>query len=135
MFIRTHPMWALAIAAVLGAMSYFFFDSKESIFANPSAFSSSAEIKVAALPQEARTTLSLIKKGGSFPFDKDGVVFGNRENLLPKRARDHYSEYTVATPGKRSRGTRRIVAGGDPKTSGEYYYSDDHYRSFRRIRE
>jgi ribonuclease T1 len=135
MFFKTRPMWALAIAAVLGVMSYLFLDSKESIFANPTAFSSGAEIKIAALPQEARNTLALIKRGGPFPFDKDGVVFGNREKLLPKKSRDYYSEYTVITPGERSRGARRIVAGGDPKTTGEYYYSDDHYRSFKRIRE
>ena len=30
---------------------------------------------------------------------------------------------------------RRIVAGGDPEKSGEYYYTSDHYRSFQRIRE
>ncbi|MFO0001705.1 MAG: ribonuclease domain-containing protein, partial [bacterium] len=35
----------------------------------------------------------------------------------------------------RTRGARRIVAGGDPRTSGEYFYTDDHYKSFRRIRE
>lgn len=128
-------MWALAVAAILGGLSYLFIDSKESVFANPAAFSSATEIKVAALPHEARLTLALIKKGGPFPFDKDGVVFGNREKLLPKKSRDYYSEYTVTTPGERNRGARRIVTGGDPKTSGEFYYTDDHYRSFKRIRE
>jgi ribonuclease T1 len=55
--------------------------------------------------------------------------------LLPQRPRGYYTEYTVRTPGSRDRGARRIVAGGDPRTSGEYWYTDDHYRSFRRIRE
>jgi ribonuclease T1 len=45
----------------------------------------------------------------------------------------------VRTPWERDRGARRIVAGkgdtGDPATGGEYYYTDDHYNSFRRIRE
>jgi guanyl-specific ribonuclease Sa len=37
----------------------------------------------------------------------------------------------VETPGSDDRGARRIVTGGTPP--GEYWYSDDHYRSFRRI--
>jgi ribonuclease T1 len=59
------------------------------------------------------------------------VVFGNREQLLPPHHQGYYREYTVATPGARNRGARRIIAGAE----GEFYYSDDHYRSFRRIRE
>jgi guanyl-specific ribonuclease Sa len=50
---------------------------------------------------------------------------------LPSRPRGWYREYTVETPGSDDRGARRIVAGGDPP--GEFWYSDDHYRSFRRI--
>jgi ribonuclease T1 len=135
MFFRTHPIWALAVAAVLGISSYVFFDSSESIFANPSALSKDKEVKIASLPQEAQDTLVLIKKGGPFPFDKDGAAFGNREKLLPKKSAGYYSEYTVKTQGESSRGARRIVAGGDPKTSGEYYYTENHYQSFKRIRE
>jgi len=97
------------------------------------------EIAVAALPAEARATLVLVKAGGPFPYAKDGAVFGNRERLLPSRKRGYYREYTVKTRGARDRGARRIVAGagaaGDVRTSSEYYYSDDHYNSFRRIRE
>jgi ribonuclease T1 len=97
------------------------------------------DIPAAALPAEARATLSLIKAGGPFPYAKDGSVFGNREKMLPPRDRGYYREYTVKTPGARDRGARRIVAGGgasgDARTSGEYYYSDDHYNTFRRIRE
>ena len=97
------------------------------------------DVAVADLPAQARTTLGLIKAGGPFPYARDGSVFGNREKLLPARARGYYREYTVKTPGARDRGARRIVAGGgvsgDTRTSGEYYYSDDHYNSFRRIRE
>ena len=87
------------------------------------------EVRVAELPPEARATLSLIRKGGPFPYARDGAVFGNRERQLPKRKRGYYHEYTVATPGARDRGARRIVAG----QGGELYYTDDHYRSFRRI--
>jgi len=86
-------------------------------------------IQAAALPPEARQTLMLIRQGGPFPYAKDGSVFGNREGLLPKQPRGYYREYTVSTPGARDRGARRIVAG----QGGEHYYTDDHYRSFRRI--
>lgn len=94
-----------------------------------------AQIPVAELPPEARETLAAIRRGGPFRYGKDGTVFGNREGLLPQRDRGYYTEYTVRTPGARDRGARRIVAGGDPRSSGEYYYTADHYQSFRRIRE
>ena len=89
------------------------------------------EIAVAQLPREARETIRLIKQGGPFPYERDGTVFGNFERVLPQRSRGYYLEYTVKTPGIRSRGARRIVAG----RGGELYYTDDHYRSFRRILE
>jgi ribonuclease T1 len=89
------------------------------------------DIAVAELPPEARATLALIKAGGPFPYAQDGRNFQNREKLLPLRGRGYYREYTVRTPGARDRGARRIVAGRD----GEFYYTADHYRSFRRIRE
>ncbi|MDD5295582.1 MAG: ribonuclease domain-containing protein [Rhodocyclaceae bacterium] len=97
------------------------------------------ETPVHALPREARDTLALIHRGGPFPFRRDGIVFGNFEHRLPQHPRGYYHEYTVPTPGERNRGARRIVAGEGPgrdvRTSGEYWYSDDHYRSFSRIRE
>lgn len=89
------------------------------------------EIAAAELPGEASVTISLIRKGGPFPFPRDGVVFGNFEERLPAKARGYYREYTVRTPGAKDRGARRIVAGRD----GELYYTDDHYNSFRRIKE
>ena len=97
-------------------------------------------VELAELPPEARETLALIKRGGPFPFPhKDGSTFGNFEKHLPQRARGSYREYTVTTPGRRDRGARRIVAGsesrGDAVPRGEYYYTSDHYHSFRRIRE
>jgi ribonuclease T1 len=92
---------------------------------------SESEIEKKRLPKEALETLALIKKGGPYPHQRDGVVFSNRERLLPARERGWYLEYTVRTPGERTRGARRIVAGRD----GTLYYTDDHYRSFRRILE
>jgi ribonuclease T1 len=92
-------------------------------------------IELADLPREAHQTLALIRAGGPFPHRQDGTVFQNRERLLPIRPRGYYTEYTVRTPGARNRGARRIVAGGEPASSGEHYYTADHYNSFRRIRE
>jgi ribonuclease T1 len=93
------------------------------------------EIHVDRLPPEAREVLRLIRQGGPFAYEKDGTVFRNREGLLPRRPHGYYAEYTVPTPGARDRGARRIVAGGRPRGMGDNYYTDDHYRSFRRIRE
>ena len=90
-----------------------------------------AEVAAADLPKEARDTLRLVKRGGPFPYERDGTVFGNFERLLPHRERGYYREYTVKTPGVKSRGVRRIVAG----RNGELYYTEDHYKSFRRVRE
>ena len=89
----------------------------------------------ADLPIEARQTVALIRRGGPFPYRKDGSVFGNYEGLLPKQKRGYYHEFTVITPGKRGRGARRIVVGGDWRTTREIYYTDNHYASFRRIKE
>ncbi|MBE2258632.1 MAG: ribonuclease [Candidatus Accumulibacter sp.] len=97
-------------------------------------------VTLAELPAEVAQVLRLIRQGGPFPYPhKDGSIFGNFERRLPVRTRGYYREYTVPTPGSRDRGARRIIAGqgsgGDVARSGEYYYTADHYRSFRRIRE
>ena len=88
-------------------------------------------IRAAELPAEARETIVILRKGGPYPYAKDGAVFGNREGVLPKEKRGYYREYTVKTPGLRTRGARRIVAG----KGGELYYTEDHYSTFRRIQE
>lgn len=93
------------------------------------------EITLAQLPPEAREVLALIRRDGPFPHARDGSVFGNREGLLPRQPRGYYAEYTVPTPGASDRGARRIVAGGQPRGTKDNYYTDDHYRSFRLIRE
>ena len=110
-------------------------------------------IRVNQLPKEAHQTLNLIRSDGPFPYDRDGITFGNYEKRLPAAARGHYREYTVKTPGVRHRGARRVVVGCARidrrknerpaeeslvylpacRDGGEFYYTDDHYRSFRRI--
>lgn len=102
-------------------------------------FGQGATISVSQLPPEAQQTLALIKAGGPFPYAKDGSVFGNYERILPPQKRGYYREYTVPTPGLRNRGPQRIIAGkgstGDTATSGEYWYTKDHYKSFQKIKE
>ncbi|HEY8598078.1 MAG TPA: ribonuclease domain-containing protein [Thermomicrobiales bacterium] len=87
-------------------------------------------IDFGALPPQARETILLIERGGPFPYDRDGITFGNRERLLPIRTDGYYREYTVITPGSSDRGARRIIAG----QGGELYYTDDHYESFKRVK-
>lgn len=93
------------------------------------------EVNLDQLPREAQQTMALIREGGPFPYEKDGAVFGNYEGVLPRQKRGYYREYTVKTPRARNRGARRIISGGEPRSSGEYYYTSDHYKSFRRIRD
>jgi ribonuclease T1 len=93
------------------------------------------EIRIDALPVEAGDALARIRSGEAMPYERDGVVFGNREHLLPAKPRGYYREYTVKTRGAHTRGARRIVCGGAVASTAECYYSDDHYRSFKRIRQ
>ena len=95
--------------------------------------------------------LQLIRRGGPYSNERDGITFGNYEKLLPAAQRGHYREYTVMTPGVRHRGARRIVVGCEQRRpvppspgllrlahcrgGGEFYYTADHYRTFRRIVE
>ncbi len=81
------------------------------------------------LPPEAADTLARIAHGGPFNHRQDGVVFNNREGRLPPMPEGYYHEYTVETPNLDYRGARRIITGGTPPQV--YYYTDDHYRSFR----
>ena len=74
-------------------------------------------VALSALPNEAQTTHRLVLVGGPFPNQQDGIVFGNREKILPRTIRGYYREYTVATPGARNRGARRLVCGGKPPTN------------------
>ncbi len=95
-----------------------------------------AVVQLAELPKEARETYRLVLRGGPFPYSKDGVTFGNYEKALPAKSRGYYHEYTVPTPGSRTRGARRIVCGGSEKSAPDVcYYSDDHYMTFKVIKE
>ncbi|GGZ88004.1 ribonuclease domain-containing protein [Streptomyces subrutilus] len=86
-------------------------------------------VRAEALPQQAREVLALIDKGGPYAYRQDGTVFGNFEKVLPKQKRGYYHEFTVRTPGERDRGARRIVTG----EGGEFYYTDDHYDTFKAV--
>ena len=93
-----------------------------------------ATVAVRDLPAQGRRAYALILQGGPFTHGKDGVVFGNRERLLPRERRGYYREYTVETPRSRDRGARRIICGGRQPTAPEAcWYTSDHYSSFRKI--
>lgn len=99
----------------------------------PAVADAALTVSVAELPRQGVETYRLIHQGGPFPYEKDGMVFGNRERLLPANKRGYYREYTVPTLGSHDRGARRIVCGGAPRTPDACYYTADHYASFRRI--
>ena len=82
------------------------------------------------LPSQAYDTLDLIASNGPFPYSQDGVVFQNREGVLPSQSTGYYHEYTVITPGSSTRGARRIVTG---EKTQEDYYTSDHYVTFNLI--
>ncbi len=127
MFGKAVPGLGLVVALALGV-------GATALARTPETPDSVGAVALVTLPPEARETHRLILSGGPFPYRKDGTVFGNRERLLPLKARGYYREYTVKTPGSRDRGARRIVCGGIPPTSPEAcYYTADHYASFRRI--
>jgi ribonuclease T1 len=102
---------------------------------NPDTAWSPQTVHLAQLPGAGKETFELIRRGGPFPYEKDGTVFRNRERLLPGSPRGYYREYTVQTPGVRHRGARRIVCGGPATQPDACYYSADHYASFRKIVE
>jgi ribonuclease T1 len=131
-FVR-NAAFLLALFVVLVSSTCFVNDS---IAKGPqSPLSEASQVVATDLPKEALQTLALIRSGGPFPNEKDGVVFGNREKQLPKQQRGYYTEYTVRTPGAKNRGARRLVVGGEPQTSKEIYYTDDHYQSFKRVKQ
>ncbi|MCP4373789.1 MAG: hypothetical protein GY797_37665 [Deltaproteobacteria bacterium] len=83
------------------------------------------------LPQEGRNTSALIDSNGPFPYGQDNTRFKNKESLLPPQTNsNYYKEYTVTTPGLSHRGKRRIVTGNNGAIK---YYTEDHYKWFRRI--
>jgi len=118
-------------AALLTAAGLIAFGAVALLQGQGAAPESLPEIAMAELPVEARATIRLIRQGGPYPYERDATVFHNYEKRLPRHETGYYREYTVRTPGLTHRGARRIVAG----RGGELYYTDDHYRSFMRIRE
>ncbi|MEV0413259.1 ribonuclease domain-containing protein [Streptomyces sp. NPDC050448] len=88
-----------------------------------------AVVRADALPSQARDVLVLIDKGGPYAYRQDGTVFGNFEKVLPRQKRGYYHEFTVKTPGEHDRGARRIVTG----EGGEFFYTDDHYDTFKAV--
>lgn len=82
---------------------------------------------LSALPAQAADTWKLIQKGGPYPYPRnDGVVFDNREKVLPRKQSGYYHEFTVKTPGSPDRGARRLITG----QAQELYFTEDHYASF-----
>ncbi|WP_390623909.1 ribonuclease [Fodinicola feengrottensis] len=90
-------------------------------------------VGLSSLPSQATDTVRLVQKGGPFPYPQDGVVFDNREGLLPAQTSGYYHEYTVKTPGAPTRGTRRIITGGGSTNPAHWYYTGDHYKSFSQV--
>jgi ribonuclease T1 len=130
---KSRAGWRLAAAVVLAALSTGFTPAGVQA-KGPVPGAQVSTISISALPEQGRHMLGLIYQGGPFKYNKDGSVFGNRERILPAKSRAYYREYTVKTPGERSRGARRIVCGGFVATTPDAcYYTDDHYASFRRI--
>ena len=133
---KPRTLWAALVVLVIGVIVNQFPIAREPAPQAPTVEAPAGAMRtvsVSALPPEARETLELILQGGPFPYRKDGTVFGNRERLLAKQEHGYYREYTVRTPGASNRGARRIVTGGPRKAPVVFYYTSDHYRSFRRI--
>ena len=126
-----HQRWFVVLMGLVWMVCTFLVHAK-----SPVEVTNLATVLVAELPREAHETYQAIRKGGPFPYEKDGTVFGNREQLLPRQDRGFYREYTVRTPGERNRGARRIVCGGPvPAEPKACYYTQDHYASFRMMVE
>ena len=129
--------WSRALVLLVLALSTGWLSSPAEARRPVESASDIGVVRVAELPPEGREVLAAIRAGGPFVSPRDGITFGNREGILPRQKRGYYAEYTVPTPGERTRGARRIIAGrgatGDVRTSNEYYFTNDHYQSFRRI--
>ena len=73
-------------------------------------------------------------EGGSIEDYCEGAAiggdrFGNREGVLPEDKKTVYYECDIDTHGWKNRGSRRLIYTKD----GKYYYSSDHYESFRQV--
>lgn len=124
------PLLALIALVLALAVGYGVKAARSGDDTKPRPADTTSSAPLSGLPVQARQTVSLIEKGGPFPYPhNDGVVFHNNEHLLPRESDGYYHEYTVPTPGSADRGARRIITGRD----GEFYYTADHYEHFVRI--
>lgn len=119
--------------ALAGAFAAFTLLTSSTGFAATQTCALSQSIAIRDLPKQAQDTLALISAGGPFASNRDGIPFGNRERILPREKRGYYREYTVRTPGVKNRGARRIVCGGNERSTDQCFYSDDHYQTFKCI--
>ncbi len=128
-FMRTAALAALASVVLLGGPAV----AATPGAAHPASVSATASVKIVGdicygdLPSQAHDTITLIDNGGPFPYPRDGIVFSNREGVLPQQSGGYYHEYTVKTPGAPDRGARRIITG---QQQHEDYYTADHYATF-----
>lgn len=128
-FMRTAALAALTSVLLLGGPAV----AATPTAAHPASVSATASVKIVGdicygdLPSQAHDTITLIDNGGPFPYPRDGIVFSNREGVLPQQAGGYYHEYTVKTPGAPDRGARRIITG---QQQHEDYYTADHYATF-----
>ncbi|MEV6674401.1 ribonuclease domain-containing protein [Streptomyces sp. NPDC051162] len=131
-FMRTAALAALASALLIGGPAV----AATPTAAHPAVTSVTASAQIVGdicygdLPSQAHDTITLIDNGGPFPYPRDGIVFSNREGVLPQQSSGYYHEYTVKTPGAPNRGTRRIITG---EQQHEDYYTADHYETFDRV--
>lgn len=88
-------------------------------------------VSIKNLPMEAEDILLKVRSSFAFAHKRDGIIYKNREGLLPEQSLGYYREYTVPTVDAQNRGTRRLVIGSDR----EVYYTDDHYQTFRQVIE
>lgn len=87
--------------------------------------------------------IAKIHNGEPLPYSHDGIVFTNKEGVLPPAAKGYYHEYTLVigdgansvvigdttypvAPALSARGAERIIIGGGQLI----YYTPDHYRHF-----
>lgn len=85
---------------------------------------------------DLKPTLDRIASGGTNPHRNDGSVFKNLpdritgQSGLPIHPTGYYKEYVQPTPNISGPGPQRIIVG----QSGEAYYTNDHYKTFIKIR-
>ncbi|MBL7766660.1 MAG: hypothetical protein JNJ58_11230 [Chitinophagaceae bacterium] len=90
-----------------------------------------------AIPSEAYQVRDYVDQHHRPPAEYEGGrVFQNRERRLPiedeRHRRIRYQEWDLKPHrAGRNRGAERLVTGSD----GRDWYTDDHYRSFRQLKE